>query len=307
MNADPVKDIPESPEVHDFMDFIIVEKGLSKNTLSAYGRDLDDFILFLRKDGKDVLAAERADIAGFVRHLSGRSLTSKSISRKLSAVKGLYKFLAGEKRVVKDPTLNIERPKASKKLPSVLSHHEMDLMLNGRALTEHGGLRDRAIFELLYASGLRISELINLKLGDINRTQGFIRVFGKGSKERVVPLGRAALEWIERYLAESRPTLAKGHSGDFVILNQRGGRMSRMGVWKIIHASAQNAGIDTHVSPHTFRHSFATHLLKGGADLRSVQEMLGHSDISTTQIYTHVNKEYLKDIHATFHPRNKKA
>jgi len=298
---------PESREIADFMDFLIIEKGLSKNTILAYGHDLDDFLIYLTKaKAGEILSAQRGEIAAYIQHLSANKISARSISRKISAIKGLYKFLSGEKRVTLDPTVNIQMPKAEKRLPSVLSHHEMEKMLSSPGTGEKGGLRDRAIFELLYACGLRISELIGLRLSHMNRAEGFLRVFGKGGKERVVPVGNAALEWINRYLTEERPSLSGPKSEDFVILNRRGSPMSRMGVWKIIRANAGRAGIETHVSPHTFRHSFATHLLKGGADLRSVQEMLGHSDISTTQIYTHVNKEYLKDVHTTFHPRNKK-
>lgn len=307
MSDNPKPQVPESREIAEFMDFLIIEKGLSKNTLSAYGLDLEEFLVYLTKwRSRDILTAERNDIAAFVQNLSARKMSARSISRKLSAIKGLYKFLTSEKKLPKDPTLNIERPKTDRRLPSVLSHGEMDRMLDSPASGVKGALRDRAAFELLYACGLRISELISLRLSQLNGAAGFIRVFGKGSKERIVPVGKAALEWINRYLIEERPTLLSGKSADYIILNQRGGPLSRMGVWKIIRAHSIKAGIETHVSPHTFRHSFATHLLKGGADLRSVQEMLGHSDISTTQIYTHVNKEYLKDVHMTFHPRNRK-
>ena len=307
MSANTIEPIQESREIADFMDHLIIERGLSKNTLTAYGKDLDDFNLYLRKQkSKELTVASRDDVASFIRYLSSKKMSSRSISRKLSAIKGVYKFLAGEKRILKDPTNAIESPKMEKKLPSVLSHNEMERMLSSPAAGLKGSLRDRAVFELLYACGLRISELTSLRLSQLNSASGFIRIIGKGNKERIVPVGKAALEWILRYIQEERPVLANVKSGDFVILNQQGGPLSRMGAWKIIHNHALSAGIEAHISPHTFRHSFATHLLKGGADLRSVQEMLGHSDISTTQIYTHVNREYLKDIHITYHPRNKK-
>jgi len=298
---------PNDSGIHDFLDYLIIEKGLAGNSIQAYGGDLDDFSDFLSHCAKkDACAAEREDVAAFVRHCSGSGLSGKSIARKLSAVKGLYRFLLDEGRIDHDPTLNVEKPRTDKKLPSVLSRHEMERMLEAVKTGPKGGLRDRAILELLYACGLRISELLTLKLSDLHMENGFISVFGKGSKERVVPIGAKAVEWVRRYLRDERPLLlARKKAQDWVILNRRGGRMSRMGVWKIILKYAKAAGIRTHVSPHTFRHSFATHLLKGGADLRSVQEMLGHADISTTQIYTHVNKEYLKDIHATFHPRSR--
>ncbi|MFH0920698.1 MAG: site-specific tyrosine recombinase XerD [Fibrobacterota bacterium] len=298
--------VNESPEVAEYLDYLIIERGLSKNTLSAYGRDLDDFSAHLTASGKALLQAEREDVAGYLRVLSLRKITARSQARKVSAIKGLYRYFTSENRLAQDPTLNIEMPKPMKRLPSILSVHDMEQLLASPDTAKKAGLRDRAIFELLYACGLRISELINLKLSDLNAEAGFVRVFGKGSKERVVPVGRAALEWIQRYIDEERPRLLSKKTSDFVILNQRGGRMSRMGAWKILLHYARRAGITRHVSPHTFRHSFATHLLKGGADLRSVQEMLGHADISSTQIYTHVNRNFLQDMHTSFHPRNRK-
>jgi len=298
--------VPESREVAEYLDYLIIERGLSKNTLSAYGRDLDDFILHLAKSGKAVLAAEREDISDFLRTLSQRKLSARSQARKVSALKGLYRYFASEKQLAQDPTLNIEMPKPVRRLPSVLSVHDMEQILATAGQGKKAGLRDRAIFELLYACGLRISELIHLRRADLNREAGFARVFGKGSKERLVPVGRAALEWIQRYLDEERPRLLSKKSEDFIILNQRGGKMSRMGVWKILLHHAKQAGITQHVSPHTFRHSFATHLLKGGADLRSVQEMLGHADISTTQIYTHLDYQHLSRVYDAAHPRAKR-
>lgn len=294
-------------EVRDFLDFLIIEKGLAKNSILSYGRDLDDFSDFVAHDGKgEVCRAGPETLSAFVRHLSRSGLSPRSIARKLSAVRGLYKFLLGEGRVGSDPTANVDRPRADKVLPSVLSHHDMEMMLEAPKTSRPRGLRDRAILELLYACGLRISELLDLKMADLRLENGLLSVIGKGNKERVVPIGAKAAEWVNRYLREERPLLlGKNADTDKVILNRRGKRMSRMGVWKIIFRYAKEAGILTHTSPHTFRHSFATHLLKGGADLRAVQEMLGHADISTTQIYTHVNKDYLRDIHATFHPRNK--
>jgi len=294
------------PEVTAYLDFLIIEKGLSKNTLMAYGRDLDDFNFFLKQTSRTLFDCSRDDISSFIQTLSRNGVSPRSTARKLSAIKGLFHYLLAEKKLATDPTLLILQPKTAKKLPSVLSHHDMESMLASVETEKPGGLRDRAIFELLYACGLRISELISLKLADLNSQDGYLRVFGKGSKERVVPIGTQALKWINRYITEERIRLAGPKSENHVILNRRGKKLSRMGAWKIIFAHARKAGIDTHVSPHTFRHSFATHLLKGGADLRSVQEMLGHSDISTTQIYTHVNRDYLKDVHLSFHPRNHK-
>ena len=307
MKADKDAHSPESPDINDYLDFLIIEKGLSKNTIAAYARDLDAFFAFCRRAGLDgPCGAGKNDVSGFIQFLSRQRVSARSIARKISAVRGLYRFLSDENRVQEDPTLNITAPKTGKKLPRFLDYHDMEKILEAPDTGAPGGLRDRAIFELLYACGLRISELISLKCADLNAQGGLVRVFGKGSKERMVPVGRAALAWIQKYMAVERPLLANAKSGDTLILNRRGGHMSRMGLWKIVDKFARRAGIDDRVSPHVFRHSFATHLLKGGADLRAVQEMLGHADISTTQIYTHVNKDYLKDIHATFHPRNKR-
>lgn len=293
--------------LNDYFDHLIIEKGLSKNSISAYGRDLDDFVTFLSEKSKDIFTAERTDVSAYVQKLSGDGLLPRSLARKMSAIKGLYKYLISEKMIKDDPTLDMQGPKTGRKLPHPISYTDMERLLAAPDINKKGGLRDRAMLELLYACGLRVSEMSDLKTSDMDRESSFLRVFGKGSKERIVPLGKAALEWINRYINEERSLFVKQHSGDYVILNQRGKKLSRIGAWKIIHTYARAIGIDIPVSPHSFRHSFATHLLNGGADLRSVQEMLGHADISTTQIYTHVDNSYLKDVHQTFHPRNKKG
>jgi integrase/recombinase XerD len=292
--------------LNDYFDHLIIEKGLSKNSISAYGRDLDDFALYLKESNKEVLTADRSDISAYIQKLSKSGLLPRSLARKISAIKGLYKYLLSEKIMVDDPTIDMQGPKTGRRLPHPVSYSDMDRLLNAPDLSKKGGLRDRAMLELLYACGLRVSEMSDLKLSDMDISACFLRVFGKGSKERIVPLGKAALEWINRYINEERPAFVKPQSGDHVILNMRGKKLSRIGAWKIIHQYAISLGISIPVSPHSFRHSFATHLLNGGADLRSVQEMLGHADISTTQIYTHVDNSYLKDVHQTFHPRNKK-
>ncbi len=291
----------------EYFDYLIIEKGLSANSISAYGRDLDDFVEFIEKRGRTLMSAENGDISHFVRELSIRKLHPRSLSRKISAIRGFYRYLLAEKRIESDPTIGIDSPKVGRKLPSSISYYDMERFLSAPNLGERGGLRDRAMLELLYACGLRVSEMVRLKISDIDKNECFIKVFGKGSKERIVPMGKAALVLIERYINEERPMLVKAYSGDFLILNLRGKKLSRIGVWKIIDKYSRKIGVDIQVSPHSFRHSFATHLLSGGADLRSVQEMLGHSDISTTQIYTHVDNNYLKDVHQTFHPRNRKA
>lgn len=215
-----------------------------------------------------------------------------------------HKYLFGERVTTNDPTQTIETPKMTRTLPDVLNQDEVEAILQQPNVAQDLGKRDRAILETMYATGIRVSELITLKQTGVNRDEQFIRVFGKGSKERLVPIGRSALEWINRYIQEVRGKLTKKGSGqDMLFLNARGKPMSRMAIWNIVKSNTGKSGIRKEVHPHTFRHSFATHLLEGGADLRAVQEMLGHSDISTTQIYTHVDREYLKEVHKTFHPR----
>ena len=291
--------------LQEYIHFLEVERNASENTVESYRRDLRRYLQFLESQGKRSLDKIRdSDVSAFLAMLYDLGLTPKSISRNFSAIKGFHKFLTGEKIAPHDPTQNIDAPKLSRTLPDVLNQNEVESILNQPSVVEPLGIRDKAILETMYATGMRVSEVISLKQSEIYPDIGAVRVFGKGSKERMVPIGKMALEWIRQYQQKVRAELAsKGRGHDVIFLNARGRPMSRMAIWNIVHSYTVKAGIKKEVHPHTFRHSFATHLLEGGADLRAVQEMLGHADISTTQIYTHVDREYLKEVHHTFHPR----
>jgi integrase/recombinase XerD len=293
----------------EYFRFLQLEKGLAPNTLDAYRHDVDAYCRFLEA-GNVASLGEATDehAAAFVRALSGVGLSAKSIARTISALKGLHRYLLVEKKIGTDPTQNLELPKIGKSLPDVLSYEEVENILSaaGPADRNENGLwiRDRALLETMYATGIRVSEATTLKRADVFPDQHLIRVFGKGSKERLVPIGTPALDWIRRYSEGVRVKLAsKKQTGDTVFLNWRGRPLSRVAVWNIVKECTHRAGIEKGVHPHTFRHSFATHLLEGGADLRSVQEMLGHADIATTQIYTHVDRELMKAEHKKYHPR----
>jgi len=293
----------------DFINHLRVERNLATNTIDSYKIDLNRYLSYL--DSLTIRHPDNIDISHviqFIRELHDIPLAPRSISRNLSAIRMYHRFMMNEGYTEKDVTENIDLPKLPARLPKVLEIHEMEAILNVINTDTDLGKRDRAMLELLYACGLRISELLDLRMSNIYINHGWIRIFGKGSKERVVPMGAEARDWVKRYLTYVRYTLAQKSidSEDYIFLNARGKPLSRMGVWKIIQQYIQAAKITKKVSPHTFRHSFATHLLEGGADLRAVQEMLGHSDISTTQIYTHLDREYLKEVHKTFHPRERR-
>jgi integrase/recombinase XerD len=294
-----------SKEIKSFLSYCKFEKGLSKNTLDSYKSDLDKFIQFLEhKNYSNVNLIKSSDISDFLNILTELGLTNTSKGRYLSSIKGFTKFLLSNKQIDKDIAEIIDLPRLRRKLPEVLSLEDIDKILSIIDTSSPAGLRDKTIVEVMYACGLRVSELINLKRRDIIEESEIIRVFGKGSKERIVPIGNSALNLIKDYLAKSRLHLSKGkETDDILFLNQRGTKLSRMGIWKILKYYSKLAGIEIEVHPHIFRHSFATHLLERGADLRVVQEMLGHSDISTTQIYTHIDREYIKEVHKSFHPR----
>jgi integrase/recombinase XerD len=293
-----------------FLQFLALEKNASRNTIASYRLDIARYCAFLEADG--VHAPDRVTdehLAGFLRSLHGAGLAARSISRACSAVRGFHKFLLGDGLAKNNPAELLDAPRIERTLPDVLSVAEIESILRQPAagLHDHRNLwiRDRAILEILYASGLRVSEVITLRQSQVLADQGILRVFGKGSKERIVPVGGSALRWIDRYRLECRPRLVRrGASQDALFLNARGTPLTRMAIWNIVRQYTHKAGVKKDVHPHTFRHSFATHLLEGGADLRSVQEMLGHSDISTTQIYTHIDREYLKEVHRTYHPRS---
>jgi integrase/recombinase XerD len=288
-----------------YFDFLRLEKNLSPQSLISYQFDFKKYLAFLTHEGIQTASAITEDhIDGFLGALHKRGLSTKSIARTLSAVRGFHRFLVGEEEVTDDPTQIIDLPKQEKTLPDVLSIPEIDSLLKQPDTSDRLGLRDRAMLETLYATGIRVSELVNLKQSNVMFEDGLILVFGKGSKERLVPIGRSAREWIQQYQKQSRVFLSKaGKSLDYLFLNIRGSQLTRDMIRKLVDRYTKSAGIQKSVHPHTFRHSFATHLLEGGADLRAVQEMLGHADIATTQIYTHIDREYLKEVHRTFHPR----
>jgi integrase/recombinase XerD len=287
-----------------FSDFLLFERGVSTTTRQSYLGDCTELVRFAQARG----ALHPADLdyallRGHVAALAERGLAPSTIARKLSALRGYFAYLVSEEIVASDPTEKLEAPRSGRPLPEVLSHAEVEKLLQAVRTTETYGMRDLAILEVLYGAGLRVSELTGLTLRNLRLEEGFVQVLGKGSKERLVPLGGRARAAVERYRRELRPDLERGQSGGAVFLNRNGRPLGRMGAWKIVKRYVKQAGLERPVSPHTLRHSFATHLLEGGADLASVQEMLGHSDISTTQIYTHVDRTYLRDVHRTHHPR----
>ncbi|HET7456394.1 MAG TPA: site-specific tyrosine recombinase XerD [Gemmatimonadaceae bacterium] len=287
-----------------FRDFLTLEQGASPRTHEAYGRDLARFAVFARTRGaSDPIGVGARTLREYVYHLKDVGLAPASIRRNVSAVRTYYRFLLGEGHVVRDPSERLETPKRWRTLPEVLTVDEVSLLLAAPTLDEPLAFRDRALLELAYGAGLRVSEWISLGVRDVLMDEGLVRVFGKGSKERLVPFGRTAIGAVAVYLRELRPRLEQGEGKGVLLLNARGAPLTRMGAWKILRKYVEAAGITKRVSPHTLRHSFATHLLEGGADLRAVQEMLGHADISTTQIYTHVDREYLRSVHKQYHPR----
>jgi integrase/recombinase XerD len=292
--------------VKNYINFLRLERNLSGNSIEAYRRDIERYIEFLNS----VLQVKRLEqirpghIQKFIKQLNELHLAPASVARMFSAIRGYHTFLTGERFTNVNPAVTIDIPKLPRKLPKVLSIQEVEKILAAVSITNDLGKRDRAILEVLYSGGLRVTELCELKLTDLLLDSEMIRVTGKGRKERMIPMGPHALEHLNKYLNHIRPGLARKSSNNGEIFLSRNGRvLTRMAVWLIIKKWAEIAGINTPVSPHTFRHSFATHLLEGGADLRAVQEMLGHADISTTQIYTHLDREYLKEVHRTFHPR----
>ena len=289
----------------EYLAHIKLEKNLSQNTVSSYKIDINAFISFLKDSGIDDPSDISSDhIGSFFKTLKELGLLGSSSARYFSSLKGFFLYLLKNKYIVKNPIEKITAPRISKKLPGVLDVNEVEKILSSPDANYKLGLRDKAMLELFYACGTRVSELIKIKVNDLFFEDEIIRVFGKGSKERLIPVGSSAIKWVGEYLKKSRPLLMKkSKSENNLFLNSRGSKLSRMGVWKIIDRYVKQAGIEKDVHPHTFRHSFATHLLEGGADLRAVQEMLGHADISTTQIYTHIDRDYIKQVHKQYHPR----
>jgi len=292
-------------QAEPYADYLHFERGLSPLTVSAYCRELERFMVFVTERGRpDPASVGADDVRDYVFHLSDLGLAPTSVRRAQSALRTYFRFLLEEGALPSDPTEGLQSPRVARPLPNILDAAEVSALLEAPRLDSSVHWRDRAILEFLYATGVRVSELVGLRLTSLDVDEGLCTVFGKGSKERMVPLGRPACVALSRYLREVRPTLEKGKGGGCVFLNQRGRPLSRTAVWKIVKEAARLAGIERKVSPHVLRHTFATHLLEGGADLVAVQELLGHADISTTQIYTHLDRKYLRDTHRRYHPRS---
>jgi integrase/recombinase XerD len=292
--------------ITSFLTHVRVEKGLSANTVTAYRRDLLKFEAFAKKRKLSLQTIRRDDLVDFLASLYRQKLESRTVARHLVTLRNFFRFAQVQELISEDPSLNLESPKIRRSLPDYLRLEEVEKLLAQPDEKTAIGLRDRAMLEVLYSSGLRVSELIGLRVMDLNRSAGYVRCIGKGDKERVVPVGKKAMSLVERYLRDARPKLLgkdQPSNSPTLFLNRRGGGFSRVGVWKILSAYGRQAGLRVALTPHMLRHSFATHLLEGGADLRSVQLMLGHSDISTTQIYTHVVEERLKQVYKAHHPR----
>lgn len=288
----------------DFIYFLAVEKGLAKNTLESYERDLKAFLTYLQKESVlNTREIRRTHILGYLAGLRAKGLANSTVSRNLASIRSFFHFLLQERLIKENPSNDLESPKQEKRLPRVISMKEIDSLLKQPDETKTNGIRDKAMLELLYATGIRVTELIDLGVNDVNTESGYIRCTGKGSKERIVPVGNLAIQKVKNYMENSRPRLVKDLKQTSLFVNQHGRRLTRQGFWKIIKKYGRQAQINKEITPHTLRHSFATHLLENGADLRSVQEMLGHADISTTQIYTQVSKSKLRDVYERAHPR----
>ncbi|ACB85242.1 site-specific tyrosine recombinase XerD [Natranaerobius thermophilus] len=290
--------------VHEFIYYLNVERGLSENTLNSYLRDLKNFLEFLNQQGVTKWQeVKRTHIMKYLIFMKEKGKASATVTRNIASVRSFFQFLLQEGMISENPSTDLETPKQEKKLPEILSPQEVDKLLNQPDTTDFKGKRDKAMLEVLYATGMRVSELISLNVEHVDSNNGYILCKGKGDKERIVPLGKMAIKSVSDYISKSRPQLRKNLSEPALFLNHHGKRLSRQGFWKILKKYAEKIGIKQKITPHTLRHSFATHLLENGADLRAVQEMLGHSDISTTQIYTHLTKQRLKDVYSKSHPR----
>lgn len=288
----------------DYLHYLKVERGLSENTINSYGIDLKLFLEYLRENEiPSFKQVNKEVIVNYMQSEKNNNKANSSILRSVSSLRKFFQYLAQEKIIEKDPMLLIDTPKKKQHLPQVLTKEEVEKLLRSPNTGQVLGLRDRAMMELMYATGLRISEIINLKLEDLHLTMGTLQTLGKGHKERIVPVGDEAIKWVNRYLEEARPKLLKQKRSNYLFLNFHGNNLTRQGVWKNLKAEVRKAGIQKNITPHTLRHSFATHILENGADLRIVQELLGHADISTTQIYTHLSNKQLADIYNRAHPR----
>jgi integrase/recombinase XerD len=293
-------------QIRDFLHFLTIEKGLAKNTIVSYERDLKSYWQYVKnvEQMKEWNDSRRVNIMHFLAHLKDQGKSSRTLARHIASIRSFHQFLLREKVTDHDPSVHIESPQPERSLPKVLSMEEVEALLDAPKVMNEYGLRDKAMLELLYATGMRVSEIISLDIGDIHATMGFVRCLGKGSKERIIPIGHTALTAIEAYLQKGRGKFARSKQRtDSLFLNHHGNRLTRQGFWKILKKLTKEAHIEKEITPHTLRHSFATHLLMNGADLRSVQEMLGHADISTTQIYTHITNVRIKEVYSKFHPR----
>jgi len=290
--------------IKEFKTYLRIERSLSENTIDSYIRDVKKLSYFAEKINKSELKLNKSDIKDFIKEINEDEISARTQSRIISGIKAFYKYLILEDYIKINPTELIESPKIGMKLPDTLSVHEIDSLLSAIDLSHPQGQRNRAILEVLYSCGLRVSELVNLKLSNIRFNEGYVKVLGKGNKERFAPIGSSALKYLKIYLKEVRiHQNIKKDSEDIVFLNRRGNKLTRVMIFTIIKQLAEKIGLKKKISPHTFRHSFATHLIEGGADLRAIQEMLGHESITTTEIYTHLDREFLRDAILTFHPR----
>ncbi|AYW48316.1 site-specific tyrosine recombinase XerD [Tetragenococcus osmophilus] len=292
-------------QVMDYLHYLLIERGLSSNTRKSYQRDLEQYLFFLHK--KNITSWQNIDrftIVAFLQYLQKEGKSSATITRMVTSLRRFHQFLRQERYTDHDPMQHIDSPKTSQKLPDTLNINEVERLIEAPDTKKPLGMRDRAILEVMYATGLRVSELVGLKLNDLHLSMGLLQTTGKGDKERIVPLGDMAISWIETYLEEARPLLCQKHAEEeHLFVNGHGTSLSRQGIWKNLKALVLKAGILKNVTPHTLRHSFATHLLENGADLRTVQELLGHADISTTQIYTHITKKRMADVYKQYFPR----
>ena len=294
---------PSSSVIDAYLDHLRVERRLAAHTLESYARDLAALAAYAAGAGRTVESLDRQALEAFVREQRGRGLAPRSVARAVAAVRGFYRFLVLDRRLDSSPADDLRPPRAWPALPTFLSIADVDTLIAQPDLTTALGVRDRAMIELLYATGLRVSELVGVRLADLHLDEHYLTCIGKGSKERIVPIGEQATDWIRTYAAQTRRALLKGRASPRLFLNARGGSLSRVGFWKILKQHARTAGLPRTLSPHVLRHSFATHLLERGADLRAIQLMLGHADLSTTQIYTHVLEARLRTVYDRFHPR----
>jgi len=289
--------------LNSYLEYLSVERGLAKNTIEAYRRDLANFITFLRSKNSDINSVSTTMIISYLLQMQKSGKASSSISRACAAIRSFYQFLLKENIIKEDPTGNLDAPRLEHRLPKVLTVQEVDRLLLQPNTRDPLGIRDRSILELMYSTGIRVSELISLHIDNVNLEAGFLRCIGKGSKERIIPVAAIALEYLKLYMSDARQKLLGGKESKVLFVNRQGDALTRQSVWKIIKKYSKKAGITKMITPHTLRHSFATHLLENGADLRAVQEMLGHADISTTQIYTHLTRSRIKEVYDNTHPR----